>query len=174
MSDAPSAARASPPTGAQDDRTTDSGAIGFPCAKTTAGPGARAEVAKRLRDLGVKGILVGAAELGYITEVKCGCLSASVPKNWVVLGTSNRSDTATGTRPTSISHYQSATGATNASSSTISTPPTSHPRSRGELCIDRCPSKAHSAGFPPGPPVGRGAPPSTTDCSYSQRCHPTR
>ena len=69
---------------------------------TTAGPlldpARGAEVAKRLRGLGVKGILVGAAELGYITEVSPGCPKASAPKSWVVLGTSNRSvtDTATG------------------------------------------------------------------------------
>ena len=35
-------------------------------------PARGAEVAKSLRDLGVKGILVQAAELGYITELKCG------------------------------------------------------------------------------------------------------
>jgi hypothetical protein len=29
-------------------------------------------VAKRLRELGVKGILITAAERGYITEVRCG------------------------------------------------------------------------------------------------------
>jgi hypothetical protein len=34
-------------------------------------------------------------------------------------------------------------------------------------------ARARSAGFPPGPPVGRGAPPSATDCSsraLRQRC----
>ena len=39
-----------------------------------------AEVAKRLRDLGVKGILVQAAELGYITEVKCGMPECFCPE----------------------------------------------------------------------------------------------
>jgi len=38
------------------------------------------EVAKRLRDLGVKGILVRAAELGYITEVKCGMPQCFCPE----------------------------------------------------------------------------------------------
>jgi hypothetical protein len=37
-------------------------------------------VAKRLRDLGVKGILVRAAELGYITEVKCGMPKCFCPE----------------------------------------------------------------------------------------------
>ena len=42
------------------------------CDKTAAGPGARCGSGKRLRDLGVKGILIRAAERRYITEVKCG------------------------------------------------------------------------------------------------------
>jgi len=37
-------------------------------------------VAKRLRDLDVKGILVRAAELGYITEVKCGMPQCFCPE----------------------------------------------------------------------------------------------
>ncbi len=37
-------------------------------------------MAKRLRDLGVKGILVQAAELGYITEVKCGMPQCFCPE----------------------------------------------------------------------------------------------
>jgi hypothetical protein len=37
-------------------------------------------VAKRLRDLGVTGILVRAAELGYITEVKCGMPQCFCPE----------------------------------------------------------------------------------------------
>jgi hypothetical protein len=37
-------------------------------------------VAKRLRDLGLKGILVQAAELGYITEVKCGMPQCFCPE----------------------------------------------------------------------------------------------
>jgi len=37
-------------------------------------------VAKRLTDLGVKGILVRAAELGYITEVKCGMPQCFCPE----------------------------------------------------------------------------------------------
>ena len=37
-------------------------------------------MAKRLRDLGVKGILVRAAELGYITEVKCGMPQCFCPE----------------------------------------------------------------------------------------------
>ena len=41
-----------------------------------------------------------------------GCPSAPVPKSWVVPGTLNRSpNTATGIRPTSISHAQSEMGA---------------------------------------------------------------
>ena len=36
-----------------------------------------AEVAERLRSLGVKGILIKAAELGYITELRCG-----MPECW--------------------------------------------------------------------------------------------
>ncbi len=38
------------------------------------------DVAKRLRALGVKGILVRAAELGYITEVKCGMPQCFCPE----------------------------------------------------------------------------------------------
>ena len=37
-------------------------------------------MAKRLRDLGVKGILVQAAKLGYITEVKCGMPQCFCPE----------------------------------------------------------------------------------------------
>ena len=37
-------------------------------------------MAKRLRDLGVKGILVQAAELGYITAVKCGMPQCFCPE----------------------------------------------------------------------------------------------
>jgi hypothetical protein len=37
-------------------------------------------VAKRLRGLGVKGVLVQAAELGYITEVKCGMPQCFCPE----------------------------------------------------------------------------------------------
>ena len=37
-------------------------------------------MAKRLRALGVKGILVRAAELGYITEVKCGMPQCFCPE----------------------------------------------------------------------------------------------
>jgi hypothetical protein len=39
-----------------------------------------AEVAKRLRELGVKGILITAAESGYITEVKCGMPKCRCPE----------------------------------------------------------------------------------------------
>ena len=39
-----------------------------------------AEVAKRLRELGVKGILITAAESGYITEVKCGMPQCFCPE----------------------------------------------------------------------------------------------
>ena len=49
------AERASAPTGAQDDRTTDSGAIGFPCAKTTAGPGSRCGSGQATQRLGRQG-----------------------------------------------------------------------------------------------------------------------
>jgi hypothetical protein len=37
-------------------------------------------VAKRLRALGVKGILITAAERGYITEVKCGMPKCRCPE----------------------------------------------------------------------------------------------
>jgi len=37
-------------------------------------------VAKELRRLGVKGILITAAELGYITEVKCGMRECFCPE----------------------------------------------------------------------------------------------
>ena len=37
-------------------------------------------MAKRLRDLGVKGILITAAERGYITEVKCGMPQCFCPE----------------------------------------------------------------------------------------------
>jgi hypothetical protein len=37
-------------------------------------------VAKRLRELGVKGILITAAESGYITEVKCGMPKCRCPE----------------------------------------------------------------------------------------------
>jgi hypothetical protein len=43
-------------------------------------PARGAEVAKRLRALGVKGILVRAAELGYITEAKCGMPQCFCPE----------------------------------------------------------------------------------------------
>jgi len=43
-------------------------------------PARGADVAKRLRALGVKGILVRAAELGYITEVKCGMPQCFCPE----------------------------------------------------------------------------------------------
>jgi hypothetical protein len=39
-----------------------------------------AEVARQLRSLGVKGILVKAAELGYITELACGMLDCRCPE----------------------------------------------------------------------------------------------
>jgi hypothetical protein len=39
-----------------------------------------AEVAKKLRALGVKGILITAAERGYITEVKCGMPKCFCPE----------------------------------------------------------------------------------------------
>jgi len=39
-----------------------------------------AEVAKRLRELGVKGILITAAESGYITELKCGMPKCRCPE----------------------------------------------------------------------------------------------
>ena len=37
-------------------------------------------MAKKLRALGVKGILITAAELGYITEVKCGMPECFCPE----------------------------------------------------------------------------------------------
>ena len=37
-------------------------------------------MAKRLRELGVKGILITAAESGYITEVKCGMPNCRCPE----------------------------------------------------------------------------------------------
>lgn len=37
-------------------------------------------MAKELRDLGVKGILITAAELGYITELKCGMRKCRCPE----------------------------------------------------------------------------------------------
>ena len=37
-------------------------------------------MAKRIRDLGVKGILITAAERGYITEVKCGMPQCFCPE----------------------------------------------------------------------------------------------
>ena len=43
-------------------------------------PARGAEVAKRLRELGVKGILITAAERGYITEVKCGMPKCFCPE----------------------------------------------------------------------------------------------
>jgi hypothetical protein len=39
--------------------------------KTTAGPGARCRSGQETQSLGVKGILIEAAELGYITQVTC-------------------------------------------------------------------------------------------------------
>lgn len=39
-----------------------------------------AEVAERLRALGVKGVLIKAAELGYITEVTCGMPKCFCPE----------------------------------------------------------------------------------------------
>jgi hypothetical protein len=39
-----------------------------------------AEVAERLRALGVKGVLIRAAELGYITEVTCGMPTCFCPE----------------------------------------------------------------------------------------------
>jgi hypothetical protein len=43
-------------------------------------PARGAEVAQTLRDWGVKGILVRAAEFGYITEVKCGMPKCFCPE----------------------------------------------------------------------------------------------
>ena len=43
-------------------------------------PARGADVAKRLRAWGVKGILVRAAELGYITEAKCGMPQCFCPE----------------------------------------------------------------------------------------------
>jgi hypothetical protein len=45
-------------------------------------PARGAEVAKELRALGVKGILVTAAEAGYITELKCGMPKCHCPEQW--------------------------------------------------------------------------------------------
>jgi hypothetical protein len=66
-------------------------------------------VAKRLRDLGVKGILITAAERGYITEVKCGMPQCFCPEE---LGGAWYFEPVTG----EYSDW---------------TPPTSRPRSRG-------------------------------------------
>ena len=43
-------------------------------------PARGAEVAKELRRLGVKGILITAAERGYITEAKCGMPKCFCPE----------------------------------------------------------------------------------------------
>jgi len=82
-------------------------------------PARGAEVAKRLRSLGVKGILVRAAEPGYSTEVKCGMPQCFCPEElggaWYFESLSDGySDWI---RPTSISHSQSETGATELSTS---------------------------------------------------------
>lgn len=39
-------------------------------------------MAKKLKGLGVKGILVTAAEAGYITELKCGMPKCHFPEQW--------------------------------------------------------------------------------------------
>src|SRR5690348_9767877 len=44
------------------------------------GPDRGAEVARRLRLLGVKGPLIKAAELGFITEVRCGMPKGFCPE----------------------------------------------------------------------------------------------
>jgi hypothetical protein len=43
-------------------------------------PARGAEAARQLRDLGVKGILIKAAKLGYITEVTCGMPKCFCPE----------------------------------------------------------------------------------------------
>lgn len=43
-------------------------------------PARRAEVAQGLKDLGVTGILIEAAQLGYIREVKCGMPECRCPE----------------------------------------------------------------------------------------------
>jgi ribonuclease HI len=45
-------------------------------------PARGAEVARELSALGVKGALVRAAELGYITKLKCGMPKCFCPKEW--------------------------------------------------------------------------------------------
>ena len=45
-------------------------------------PARGAEVARELRALGVKGTLVRAAELGYITELTCGMPKCFCPEEW--------------------------------------------------------------------------------------------
>lgn len=45
-------------------------------------PARGAEVAKDLKDLGVKGILITAAEAGYITELRCGMDECHCPEQW--------------------------------------------------------------------------------------------
>jgi hypothetical protein len=43
-------------------------------------PARDAEAARKLKSLGVKGILIKAAELGYITQVKCGMPQCFCPE----------------------------------------------------------------------------------------------
>jgi hypothetical protein len=43
-------------------------------------PAQGAEAARKLKSLGVRGILITAAELGYITEVKCGMPKCFCPE----------------------------------------------------------------------------------------------
>src|SRR6476646_9519554 len=40
------------------------------------------EVARELRALGVRGILIKAAELGYVTELTCGMPKCFCPEEW--------------------------------------------------------------------------------------------
>jgi hypothetical protein len=126
------AERASPPTGAQDDRTTDSGAIGFPCAKTTAGPGARC-----------------GAWLRHRGEVRDAPVLLSRRTGWcLVLRIARCRIQRLESDPRAFPTLKARRGPQNCR------PPTSRPRSRGELCIDRCPSKGAFSGIPAWTPGG--------------------
>jgi hypothetical protein len=61
-------------------QATDARADSFRVTRPPLDPARGAEAARQLRDLGVKGILIKAAELGYITEVTCGMPKCFCPE----------------------------------------------------------------------------------------------
>ena len=122
-------------------------------------------MAKALKDLGVKGPLIKAAELGYITELRCGMPKCFCPEELGGRVTSNRAltDGTTGSRPSSITQSRSEKGAARLSTtrSLLTASATSSTTSYAMGCPWRKilrESKASSRGGPPEARRGRPAP----------------